>query len=111
QRVPGTMVCEMRAWLHRPPDHVAPASYARLYPTRKAHATTKHFDRLRACLAGCAATSVMTRLPRQSLGSGDKNLLIKRLSAQYGCSEEEVERSLSVFRLADRSGDGSIQRE
>ncbi|CAE7251591.1 unnamed protein product [Symbiodinium natans] len=43
--------------------------------------------------------------------SPSKPSLIRRLSSQYGCSEDEVERSLAVFRLADRTGDGVIQRE
>lgn len=71
----------------------------------------KDVQNLRVCLAGCATCASMSRIPRQSSGQDSKTLLIKRLSSQYGCSEVEVERSLSVFQLADRSGDGTIQRE
>eukprot|EP00439_Symbiodinium_sp_Y106_P045060 s255_g5.t1 len=48
---------------------------------------------------------------RQILRSSSKGAqspsVIRRLSAQYGCSEDEVERSLAVFRLADRSNNGA----
>ncbi|CAJ1441806.1 unnamed protein product [Effrenium voratum] len=105
------MSCEIRTWLRHPPDAWCPMGRSpQAARARKAsEAGAGQFEPLRLCAAGVAC--VLSRLPRPCEPVRGVGVPAKRLSRQYGCSEDEVERSLSVFNLADRSGDGFIMRE